>query len=80
YFTFGVAHQTSFSRHLTLNGSNNVVKFENVNNLAAAFTMMFWVRPNGQNTLSNNRTIAAKYNGTTGYRVYLSTDNKINVA
>jgi hypothetical protein len=79
YFTFGVTHQNTYSRHLTLNGSNNVVKFEAVNNLTAAFTMMFWVRPNGQNTLSNNRTIAAKYNGTTGYRVYLSTDNKINV-
>jgi len=80
YFTFGVTHQSTFSRHLTLNGSNNIVKFEAVNNLTAAFSMMFWVRPNGQNTLSNNRTIAAKYNGTTGYRVYLSTDNKVNVA
>lgn len=79
YFTFGVSHQNNFSRHLTLNGSDNVVKFDAVNNLAASFTMMFWLRPTGQNALSNDRTIASKYNGTTGYRVYLSTNNKINV-
>ncbi|QBZ98933.1 choice-of-anchor D domain-containing protein [Flavobacterium sangjuense] len=80
FFTFGVAHETVASRHVSLDGVDDRIKFDAVNNLSNAFTMMFWVRPTGQNTLSNDRTIASKYDGTTGYRVYLSTDNKINVS
>lgn len=80
YFTFGVAQQTSFSRHASFDGVDELIKFEAVNNLTSSFTMMFWVRPTGQNALSTDRTIASKYNGATGYRVYLSTDNRINVS
>lgn len=80
YFTFGVAQQTNFSSHASFDGTNELIKFEAVNNLTSSFTMMFWVRPTGQNALSTDRTIASKYNGSTGYRVYLSTDNKLNVS
>ncbi|MFN3967859.1 LamG-like jellyroll fold domain-containing protein [Flavobacterium sp.] len=80
YFTFGITHQTNSSRHASFDGMDELIKFEAVNNLASAFTMMFWVRPTGQNALINDRTIASKYDGTSGYRVYLSTDNKLNVS
>lgn len=79
YFTFGVAHQTNFSRHVTLNGINDVVKFGAVNNLTPNFTMMFWIRPTGQNSLYSDRTVVSKYDGSTGYRVYLSNDNRVNM-
>jgi hypothetical protein len=80
YFTFGVAHESKYSRHATFDGSDEVIKFDAVNNLTNNFTMMFWIRPTGQNLLGNERTIASKYNGTTGYRIYLGTDNKLNIA
>lgn len=79
FFTFGVAHQNTFVRHATFDGLDDVIKFDDVNNIRSYFTMMFWMRPTGQNALSNDRTIVSKYNGTTGYRVYLSTNNKLVV-
>jgi hypothetical protein len=79
FFTFGVAKPNTGSRQINLDGSDDYIKFNNVNNLSGSFTMMFWIKPNGQNELSSDRSIASKYNGTSGYRVYLSNDNKINV-
>ncbi|WP_284651350.1 LamG-like jellyroll fold domain-containing protein [Flavobacterium terrisoli] len=79
FFTFGIAHQSTFSRHATLDGLDDVIKFDAVNNLTPNFTMMFWMRPTGQNGLATDRTIVSKYNGTTGYRVFLSANNKLNV-
>ncbi|TBX70431.1 T9SS type A sorting domain-containing protein [Flavobacterium silvisoli] len=80
YFTFGVAHETVLSRSLDFNGTDNVVKTDNHNNLSASFSIMFWIKPEGANSLSNDRTIAAKHDGTTGFRMYLSSDNKINAS
>lgn len=79
FFTFGVAKLNTGSRQITFDGSNDYIKFNNVNNISGSFTMMFWIKPDGQNELSSDRTIVSKYNGTSGYRVYLTTDNKINV-
>jgi hypothetical protein len=42
--------------------------------------MMFWIKPNGQNSNNDDRTIVSKYDGITGYRIFLSTDNKINIS
>jgi len=80
YFTFGVAHETVLSRSLAFDGATNCMKVGNVNNLSATFSMMFWVKPNGQNAAANDRTILSKYDGSTGFRVYLSTDNKLNIS
>jgi len=79
YYTFGVAHQSNYSRHATFDGVDDLIKFDAVNNLNKSFTMMFWLRPNGQNIMSNDRTIASKYDGSNGYRVFLSSDNKLNI-
>lgn len=79
FFTFGVAKLNTGSRQITLDGSDDYIKFNNANNLSGSFTMMFWIKPNGQNELSSDRTIVSKYNGTSGYRVYLSPENKINI-
>lgn len=79
FFTIGVAKQNTASNQVVLDGSDDYIKFGNVNNLAGSFTMMFWIKPNGQNELNSERTIVSKYNGTSGYRVYLPTNNKINV-
>ncbi|WP_284651351.1 LamG-like jellyroll fold domain-containing protein [Flavobacterium terrisoli] len=80
YFTFGVAHESVYSRHATFDGTDDTMKVSNANNLNSTFSMMTWVRPTGANTLVNDRTIVSKYNGTTGFRVYLSTNNKVNVS
>lgn len=79
YFTFGVAHESVYSRHATFDGTDDTMKVSNSNNLNSTFSMMTWVRPTGGNDLANDRTIVSKYNGTTGFRVYLSTNNKVNV-
>lgn len=79
FFTFGVANESTGENQLTLDGTDDYIKFGNVNNLTSSFTMMFWIKPNGQNDTNSDRTIVSKFNGVNGYRVYLSTDNKINV-
>ncbi|MFN3967857.1 LamG-like jellyroll fold domain-containing protein [Flavobacterium sp.] len=80
YITFGVAHETILPRHISLDGSDDNVKIDAVNDLPGTFSMMVWVRPIGQNDAATDRTIVSKYNGTTGYKVYLGTDNKVNVS
>jgi hypothetical protein len=79
YFTFGVAHETVLSRSLAFDGTDDVMKVSNTNDLPANFSVMVWVKPNGQNSSSNDRTIASKYDGSTGFKIYLSTDNKVNI-
>ncbi|MFN7013460.1 MAG: LamG domain-containing protein, partial [Bacteroidia bacterium] len=79
FFTFGVAHESVYSRHATFDGIDDTMKVGNANNLNSAFSIMTWIRPTGNNTLASDRTIVSKYNGSTGFRVYLSADNKINV-
>lgn len=79
YFTFGVAKQNTGSRQIMFDGSNDYVRFGNSNNLTSNFTIMFWIKSNGQNDNNNDRTIVSKNNGLTGYKVYLSSDNKINM-
>ncbi|WP_333875880.1 LamG-like jellyroll fold domain-containing protein, partial [Flavobacterium sp.] len=79
YFTFGVAHESVYSRHASFDGVDDIMKTAAVNNLNSVFTMMTWVRPTGANTLANDRTIVSKFNGSTGFRVYLSSNNKVNV-
>ncbi|NNT72062.1 T9SS type A sorting domain-containing protein [Flavobacterium sp. IMCC34852] len=80
YFTFGVAHESIYSRHATFDGIDDTMKIGAANNLTSNFTMMTWVRPTGANTMSTDRTIVSKYNGTTGFRVYLSTNDRVNVS
>lgn len=79
FLTFGVAHESIYSRHATFDGTDDTMKVGNANNLNSAFSMMTWVRQTGANTLANDRTIVSKYDGTTGFRVYLSTTNKVVV-
>lgn len=80
YFTFGVAHETVLSRSLTFNGADNVMHVGNSNNISTNFTMMVWVRPTGQNNSASDRTIASKYDGSAGFRMYLTTDNRVHVS
>ncbi|MGL2966423.1 LamG-like jellyroll fold domain-containing protein [Flavobacterium sp. XGLA_31] len=79
YFTFGIAHETVTSKSLTFNGIDNIMKMGNTNNLASQFSMMAWIRPTGQNATATDRTIASKYDGSNGFRMFLTTDNKIHV-
>ncbi|PJE42233.1 MAG: hypothetical protein CUR32_05395 [Flavobacterium sp.] len=79
YFTFGVAKQNSGSRQIVFDGTNDLIRFGNNNNLTSYFTMMFWIKSNGQNDANNDRTIVSKNDGNTGYKVYLSNDNKLNI-
>lgn len=79
FFTFGVAHETVAARSLNLNGTDDVLEIGNANNLPNQFSLMFWLKSNGTDANSSARTIASKYNGATGYKIFLSNDNKINI-
>lgn len=78
YITFGVAHRAVNPLHITLDGIDDFVRIDNVNELPANFTVMTWVRPNGANTLGNERTILSKKGGpTNGYQIVLQNDNRV---
>lgn len=79
YITFGVAHRATNPLHITLDGFDDFVRIDNVNELGADFSIMTWVRPNGANTLGNERTILAKTTTTNGYKLVLQNDNKVRM-
>jgi trimeric autotransporter adhesin len=78
FFTFGVGHELTQNSHASFNGINSYLRSGNDNNLTAQFTASFWVRPTGQNALNSDRVIAAKFDGTNGYKIYFTNNNKIN--
>lgn len=78
FVTFGVARGKANTSRLTLDGTDDYVRMDNVNELGSTFTVMSWIRPSGANTLGTNRTIIAKRPGSTsGYRIALLTNNRI---
>lgn len=80
YISFGVAHQAVNPLHITLDGIDDFVKIDNVNEISSAFTIMTWIRPNGANTLGSERTILAKKAASTsGYQLVLQNDNKVRI-
>lgn len=80
FFTFGVAHRATNPLHITLDGVDDFVKIDNVSEISSAFTIMTWIRPNGANTLNNERTILAKKpNATSGYQLVLQTNNRVRI-
>lgn len=80
YITFGVAHQAVNSLHITLDGSDDFVRIPDSNELGSTFTVMTWVRPNGANTLGNERTIISKKSSSTnGYQLVLQNNNRVRI-
>lgn len=80
FISFGKARRTLNSSQLTLDGSDDCIKVDNVNELSSAFTIMTWIKPNGANTLGNERTIVSKKAAaTSGYQLVLQTDNKVRM-
>ncbi|RTY87204.1 LamG-like jellyroll fold domain-containing protein [Flavobacterium sp. RSP15] len=78
YITFGVAHRATKPLHITLDGLDDFVRIGNSNELPAAFSFMTWIRPNGTNTLANERTILSKKSAAgNGYQIVLQNDNRI---
>ncbi|MFV8367904.1 LamG-like jellyroll fold domain-containing protein [Flavobacterium sp. XS1P27] len=78
YISFGVAHRATNPLHITLDGLDDYVRIDNSNELPAAFSVMTWIRPNGTNTLGNERTILSKKSSATnGYQIVLQNDNKV---
>ncbi len=78
FVTFGVARGKANTSRLTLDGTDDYVRMDNVNELGSTFSVMSWIRPNGANTLATNRTIIAKRPGSTsGYRISLLTSNRV---
>lgn len=78
FITFGVAHRAVNPLHITLDGFDDFVRIDNVNELPANFTVMTWVRPNGANTLANERTILSKKAAAgNGYQIVLQNDNRV---
>lgn len=79
YITFGVAHRATNSLHVTLDGFDDYVRIADANEIGSTFSIMTWIRPNGNNTLNNERTIIAKTTATNGYKLVLQNDNKIRM-
>ena len=80
YVTFGVAHQTVNASQLSLDGVDDVLKINDVNEISDAFTIMTWIRPNGTNILGTERTILSKKaTAVSGYELVLQTNNKIRM-
>lgn len=77
FFTFGVAHRTVESNHITLDGMDDFVKIDKVNELNSTFSIMGWVQLNGNNNLGNTRTVYSKSNGTDGYEMYVNNDGRV---
>lgn len=80
YITFGVAHRAVNPLHITLDGTDDFVRIGDANEIGAAFTIMTWIKPNGMNTIGNERTILAKKpNFASGYRLVLQNNNRIRM-
>lgn len=79
FITFGVAHRATNPLHITLDGVDDYVRIGNANELGNKFSIMTWVRPNGLNTLGNERTILAKTSTLNGYKLVLQNDNKVRM-
>lgn len=79
YITFGVAHRATSPLHITLDGFDDHIRIGDANELGATFSIMTWIRPDGNNTLANERTILAKTTATNGYKLVLQNDYKIRM-
>jgi len=80
YISFGVAHRATNPLHITLDGTDDFVRIDNVNEIGANFTVMTWIRPNGANNLGTERTIIAKKpNATSGYQLVLQNNNRVRM-
>lgn len=79
FISFGVAHRQVQPLHVTLDGDDDFIKIDDVNQIGTNFTLMAWVRPNGNNTANEERTVLAKRTETTGYRLVIQNDNKIRM-
>ena len=78
YITFGVAHRATNPLHITLDGVDDYVRVDATNDLPTAFTVMTWIRPNGNNALNGERTILSKKSAATnGYQIVLQTNNLV---
>lgn len=78
YITFGIAHRATNPLHITLDGLDDYVRIGNSNNLPATFSVMTWIRPNGANTLGNERTILSKKSAAgNGYQIVLQNDDRV---
>ncbi len=78
YFTFGVAHEQIESRHLGFDGVDNYTLIGNRIDLSGRFTASAWVKPEGSNALTSDKTIVAKNNGFEGYKFFLTNDNYVS--
>jgi hypothetical protein len=80
YITFGVAHRATNPLHLTLDGIDDYVRVDDKNELTNDFSIMVWIKPNGNNTTNTDRTIISKRTTVNdGYQVVLQPNNKIRL-
>lgn len=79
FITFGVAHRAKNSLHVTLDGFDDYIRIADANEIGSTFSIMTWIRPNGTNTLNNERTILAKTTAINGYKLVLQNDNRVRM-
>lgn len=78
YFTFGVAHEQVEPRHLGFDGVDNYTLIGDRIDLSGRFTASAWVKPDGSNALTSDKTIVAKNDGAAGYKFFLTDDNYVS--
>lgn len=77
YFTIGIAHEKIQDRHLGFDGINNYTYIGEKVDLSGSFTASAWVKPEGSNNLSSDKTILSKNNGISGYKLFLTNNNYV---
>ncbi len=80
YFTFGVAHESVQDRHLDFDGIDNYTLVGDKVNLGGSFTASSWIKTDGSNALSTDKTIVAKNDGTVGYKFFVTNTNIVSFA
>lgn len=79
FLTFGVAHETVVSRHLTFDGNDDFVRTDNAPTLSNTFTVMGWMRTLGPNNANTDQTVFSNTNGTDGFSTHIRSNGRFRM-
>lgn len=80
YVKFGVAHEVIASKDILFDGINDYVAMGDELELSGDYTISAWVKTDGSNTSTSNKTIVSKRaSGVDGYHFYLRDDNRVEM-
>jgi hypothetical protein len=78
YVKFGVAHEVIASKDILFDGTNDYVAMDDEVGLGGDYSISAWVKTNGSNSSSTNKTIVSKRAaGNDGYHFYITDSNRV---